>query len=221
MAGSAELGAVDLVAVQVDHDLVAVVNEGDRAAERRFRADVADDEADRSAGEPRVGHQRHDDASLTAERGEARGGIEHLRHARRAARPLVAHDDHVVIREPARAPYRARRAGPARPRTRALGRGRHCRPGRPRRRRASGSPRIPATGCHRARAGHRSACRASRPYRPPCRRRVSHPGVWTCCARVSPVQVMTSPLSSPASSSSRTITWTPPTSSMSTMEYLP
>ena len=43
----------------------------------------------------------------------------------------------------------------------------------------------------------------------------------TCFARVSPVQVMASPFSSPASSSSLTMTWMPPFSSISTIEYCP
>ena len=59
-------------------------------------SNVANDEAYRSAGEPRIGHQPHDNAPLSAERGDARGRIEHLRHSRRAARTLVAHNDHVI-----------------------------------------------------------------------------------------------------------------------------
>src|SRR5262249_43378090 len=65
-----------------------------------FRTNVADDEAYRSAGEARIRHQRHDNLPLAAERRDARGRVEHLRHPRRAARTLVAHDDHVVVVEP-------------------------------------------------------------------------------------------------------------------------
>ena len=73
--------------VQVDDDRVAVLDERDRAAEVRLRGDVADDEADRAAGEPRVGHERDRDALLAAERRDARRRVEQLRHAGRAARP--------------------------------------------------------------------------------------------------------------------------------------
>ena len=38
--------AVDLVLVEVDDDLIAIFDEGDRAAECGFRTDVADDKAD-------------------------------------------------------------------------------------------------------------------------------------------------------------------------------
>src|ERR1700722_14436175 len=44
--GIGERRAIDLALVEVDHDLVAVLDEGDRAAEGCFRADMADDEAD-------------------------------------------------------------------------------------------------------------------------------------------------------------------------------
>src|ERR1700736_1435295 len=92
--------AVELVLIQIRDDLVTVLNEGDGPAKAGFRADVADDEADRSAREPRVGHQRYYDPPLAAQRGNARGWVEHLRHTRRAARTLVPHDDHVVVLEP-------------------------------------------------------------------------------------------------------------------------
>ena len=60
---------------------------------------MADDQSHRPAGEPGIGHQRDDDAALAAERGDPRRRVEHFRHPRRAARPLVAHDDHVVVLE--------------------------------------------------------------------------------------------------------------------------
>src|SRR5262245_8705588 len=91
--------AIDFVRVQVDHNLIAVLDEGDRAAEGRFRADVTDNETNRAAGEARIGHQCHNNAALSAERGDARGRIEHLRHSRRAARTLVAYNDHVIVLE--------------------------------------------------------------------------------------------------------------------------
>src|SRR5262245_46217112 len=93
-------GAVQLVPVQVDHDLVAVFDQGYRAAEGRFRSHVTNDQTYRSAGEPRIGHQPHDNAPLSAERGNARGRIEHLRHSRRTARTLVAYNDHVIVLDP-------------------------------------------------------------------------------------------------------------------------
>src|SRR6185295_17620511 len=61
--------------------------------------DVADDEADRTAGEARIRHQRHNNASLATECGDAGGRIEHLWHSRGAARTLVAHNDHVIVLE--------------------------------------------------------------------------------------------------------------------------
>ncbi len=82
-----ERRAVELVGVEVDDDLVAVLDEGDRAAQRRFGADMADHQADRAAREAGIRHQADDDAALAAERRDARGRVEHLRHARRAARP--------------------------------------------------------------------------------------------------------------------------------------
>src|SRR5262249_30382067 len=55
-----ERRAIDLALVEIDHDLVAVLDERDRTAECGFRTNVADDEAYRSAGEARISHQRHD-----------------------------------------------------------------------------------------------------------------------------------------------------------------
>src|SRR6478609_10689647 len=49
--------AVEFILVQVCNNLVTVLNEGDRSAKAGFRADMTDDEADRSAGETRIRHQ--------------------------------------------------------------------------------------------------------------------------------------------------------------------
>src|SRR5688572_31212523 len=50
----AQRRAVELVLVEIGYDLVAVLYERDRAAERRFRSDVADDEAHRAAREASI-----------------------------------------------------------------------------------------------------------------------------------------------------------------------
>ena len=79
--------------VDVDRDLVAVADRGDRAAARRLGRDVAGHEAVGGAGEAAVGEQRD-----AARRGPApmiaAVTREHLAHARAAGRALVAdHDD--------------------------------------------------------------------------------------------------------------------------------
>ena len=94
-----QLDAVEPVRVDVDHDGVAVLDEGDGSAEQGLGRDVADHQAHRATRETRVGHQGDGDAALAADRRDLRGGVEHLGHAGRAARALVADDDHVVVGE--------------------------------------------------------------------------------------------------------------------------
>src|ERR1700743_3443738 len=78
--------------VSVDLDNVTVLQQGDRAADRRFRPDMADAEAAGGAGDPAVGEQG--DLAAHALPGQRRRGREHLPHAGTAARPLIAdHDD--------------------------------------------------------------------------------------------------------------------------------
>src|ERR1700722_15131073 len=75
----------------VDLDDVAVLEQPDRAADRRFRPDMADAEA---AGGPRktaIGDER--DLARGALPGQRGRGREHLPHAGTALRPLVADDD--------------------------------------------------------------------------------------------------------------------------------
>ena len=60
---------------------------------------MADHQTDRPAGEAAIGHQADDNAALAAQRGDARCGIQHFRHAGAADRPLIADDDHVAILE--------------------------------------------------------------------------------------------------------------------------
>src|SRR6516164_880831 len=64
----AQRRAIDLALVEIDQDLVAVLDERDRTAERGFRTNVADDEAYRSAREARIRYQRHDNLPIAAER---------------------------------------------------------------------------------------------------------------------------------------------------------
>src|SRR6201986_2071962 len=75
----------------VDLDDVAVLQQRDRAADRRLRPDMADAEAARRAGEASVGNQ----CDFTAHPlpGQGRGGREHFPHAGTAARALIADHD--------------------------------------------------------------------------------------------------------------------------------
>ena len=82
-----------LLAVELDD--VAVAQQRDRAADCGFRADMADAEAARAAGEAAVGDQR--DLAAHALAVERRGGREHLAHAGTAVRALVADDQHVAF----------------------------------------------------------------------------------------------------------------------------
>ena len=63
---------------------------------------MPDDQPHRTAREPGIGHEANDNAPLSAQRGNARCGIEHFRHSRGPAGPLVTHDDHVVVLEAVR-----------------------------------------------------------------------------------------------------------------------
>ena len=79
----------------VERDLVAVLHQGDRAADLGFGRDVADDEAVAAAGEAAVG----DEGDVGAEAGahDGAGGGEHLGHAGAALRAFVADDDDVAL----------------------------------------------------------------------------------------------------------------------------
>ena len=60
---------------------------------------MADHQTHRAAREARIGHQADDDVALAAQRGDARGRVEHFRHAGRTHRAVVTHDHHVVVLE--------------------------------------------------------------------------------------------------------------------------
>src|SRR5579885_1012280 len=79
---------VERALLGVDLDDVAVADEADRPADRRFRADMADAEAARRAGEAPVGDQRHLLALALAV--ERRRGRQHLAHTGAAFGALVA-----------------------------------------------------------------------------------------------------------------------------------
>src|SRR3984893_8671056 len=80
---------------RVDLDDVAIAQQRDRPADRGLRADVADAEPERRAGETAVGDERDLAASaLPVERG---GRRKHLAHARAAARSLVTDHQHVAF----------------------------------------------------------------------------------------------------------------------------
>src|SRR5689334_10841395 len=79
----------------VDLDDVAVLQKPDWPANGRFRADMADAEAARGAGEPAIGDQC--DLTAGALPGQRSRGREHLAHAGSAARALVADDDDLAF----------------------------------------------------------------------------------------------------------------------------
>src|SRR6185437_10480985 len=80
---------------RVDLDDVAVADQSDRPADRRFRPDMADAEPARGTGETSVGDERYFFAgALAVERGRRR---EHFAHAGAAARPFVADDQNVAV----------------------------------------------------------------------------------------------------------------------------
>ena len=84
----------------VDHDAVAVGDEGDRAAVDRLGRDVADAEPVGAAGEAAVGDERGVAAAAGALHGAGDG--QHLAHARAALGALVADDDDVAGLDAAR-----------------------------------------------------------------------------------------------------------------------
>src|ERR1700687_2095729 len=64
-----ELAAVETIAVEIDDDRVAALNQRDWSAEERLRRHVSDDQADRSTGEATIGHKPNRDPPLPAESG--------------------------------------------------------------------------------------------------------------------------------------------------------
>src|SRR5262249_29607499 len=78
----------------IQMDAIAVLEQADRAADRRFRADVADAKAAGGAGEAAVGDERDLVAHALAVDG-GRGG-QHLTQPRTAAWALVADDDDIA-----------------------------------------------------------------------------------------------------------------------------
>src|SRR5215470_8039421 len=92
LVGQANVQASSL---SVDVDDVAVAQEPDWPADRRFRPDVADTEPARRAGKTSVGDQRDlQSHALTVEGGRGR---QHLAHAGPAARAFVADDQDVAF----------------------------------------------------------------------------------------------------------------------------
>src|SRR6478735_4008928 len=87
-------GHVEGAAGDVQGDLVAVADEGDRAAVDGLRGDVADAQAGRAPGEAAVGDQE----DVLAEPGalDGTGDREHLAHPRAALGALVADHHHVT-----------------------------------------------------------------------------------------------------------------------------
>src|SRR5688572_6115945 len=78
---------------RIDEDRVAVVDRGDRTADRSLGCDVPDHVTVRRAGEAAVGDERD---LLSQPRADDRAGhAEHLAHAGPTLRALVA-DDHAV-----------------------------------------------------------------------------------------------------------------------------
>src|SRR5262249_51447486 len=75
-------------------DDIAVLEQGDRATDRRLRTDMADAEAAGGAREAAIGDERDLVAHALAIDGGCGG--EHLAHARAAARTFVADDNHIA-----------------------------------------------------------------------------------------------------------------------------
>src|SRR5690606_1781963 len=85
---------VDAALRDVDEDPVAVADQADGAAGRRFRRGVADGQARSAAGEAAVGEQG---AFLAQALGlQVAGRVKHFLHARPALRTFVADDHHIA-----------------------------------------------------------------------------------------------------------------------------
>ena len=95
-AASSVSGTPDVNAAvgKIDADAVAVLEQADGAAFRRFRRDVADAGPGGAAAETAIGDEGHLVAQSHAD--DVAGGREHFLHARPAARPFVADDHHVA-----------------------------------------------------------------------------------------------------------------------------
>ena len=78
----------------VDLDDIAVLEQADGSADRRFRADMADAGAARAAAEAAVGDQGDRFAQPRAH--DVAGRTEHLLHARAALGAFVADDDDIA-----------------------------------------------------------------------------------------------------------------------------
>src|SRR3569832_1454219 len=85
----------NLAGHRVERDDVAILDQGDRAADRSFRPDMADAEAARCAREPPVGDERNLVAHALAV--ERRRGRQHFAHARAALGALVADDENLAF----------------------------------------------------------------------------------------------------------------------------
>src|ERR1700680_3674670 len=81
--------------IGVDFDDIAVPQQRDRAADRRFWPDMADAEAARRAGKPAVGDESY--LAAHALPGQSGRGRKHFAHAGTATRPLVADDDDLAL----------------------------------------------------------------------------------------------------------------------------
>src|SRR5579871_3403968 len=86
---------VERALLGIEHDDVAILHEPDRAADRRFRPDMADAETAGRAGEAAVSNQR--DLAAHPLTVEGRRGREHFAHAGPAFRALVADHEHVAF----------------------------------------------------------------------------------------------------------------------------
>ena len=85
---------VDGLALGIDDDPVAILDDRNRAADGGFRRHVADHEPVAAAREAAVGNQRDFVAETTADDGARRA--QHLAHARRSLRALVTNHEHVA-----------------------------------------------------------------------------------------------------------------------------
>ena len=189
----------------VEHDDVAVLDGGERAAVECLGRHVADHEAVRRAGEAAVRDERDRVGEPLA---DDRGGhVQHLAHARAAGRALVADHDDVAGQD--RASLDGGEAG-------LLG-------VEDARRAAVHEPVVArelddapsGRGCRRGRAGRRSASAAARAGRRPPGRAAPRPRPRSRRASGRPRSGPSRPASGSRLSSSRASSATPPASCMS------
>ena len=88
---------VNLGVIRVDGNGVTVLNQGDWAAQMRFRGHMTNHETVGTTREPAIGQQC--DILRESATVDGTGGAQHFPHARPAFRPFVAHDNDVALND--------------------------------------------------------------------------------------------------------------------------